>query len=146
MGGVGEPLVRNRQSRGDDIRGIEARVYAQHLEKTADQQARAGEQHEGKGHFAHNQSAAKLLAGASRARAATAFLHRTRQVRPGRLNRRGQAEDQAGEDRKSQGEEQHSRVDRDIGFPRKGKRRRRDLEAGHGRISNGQTERPAANR
>ncbi len=66
---------------------------------------------------------------AARAREPSAFLERRRQVRRGELEDRQQAEEQPGNERDAEREEQHQRVDADLGGPRQSIRRIGDENA-----------------
>ena len=133
---VGKSLVGDRQSGGQHIGRIESRIHLLHLEETANQQPGAGEQHERQRHFRHHQRAADFVPPA-RTGAPAAFFHTACQIRPCRLHRRHQSENDPRENRQRQREQQDPRVDRNIGFAGQRKRRHCQYQAGLQRQSQG---------
>ncbi len=100
----------------------------QRLER-ADHQAGADEEHHGQCDFRCHQRVARPVTFASVARAASAGLQGGRQVRPGELHRRQEAEQQAGEQRHANREEHDRSVDPDVLDPGKPFGRHRNEEA-----------------
>ena len=87
--GAAEQLERQQVVR------IEAGIHVLERDEAANHQAAAAEQHERKRHFG-NHNAVAHHAGASQARGAAAAAQHVHQVRPGRTQGRGQAEDRDG--------------------------------------------------
>ena len=104
-----EAVARDRQAHGEDAGGIEAELDLHHLEEAADEEPAAAEQDEGEGDFDHDEGAAQPASPPSPATTA-AFLHRAGEVRPGRLQRRHQSEEDAGHHREAEGERQDPTV------------------------------------
>ena len=93
---------------------LESGIDLGQREEAANQQARAGEQHDRERHFRDDESRAQPLRLPSAAAAASAFLQSLQEMIVGGLQRRNQAEHQAGEQRRAEREPHDGAVQADL--------------------------------
>ena len=92
---------------------VVARVHGAQRDEGPDEERRANEQHQRQPHFDDDQDGARAVLPEAAAGAVAAFLNRRVEIDARRLQRRYEAEDQAGQQRNRDGEGEHAPVDAD---------------------------------
>ncbi len=126
-----------------DLFGVrESRLHAAQLLKRANHQAGADEQHERERHLHHDQRVARPVALPAVAERSADTPQRGRDTGSCVFQDRDDAEEHAREQRHTEGERQHERIDADFAQPRQGVRTFRDQDPQR-RIRQAETQRAA---
>ncbi len=114
LSGGGLPGSESRRDlHGQHVVRIEPGIDAHQRDEAADEERRADEQHHRERDLGDDEHAAHALPAGAGARAARAVLQRLREIGPRQLQRRDDAEEQAGDERQAGGGGEHAQVERD---------------------------------
>ena len=126
-----------------DLFGVrESRLHAAQVLKRAKHQARADQQHERECHLHHDQRVARPVAFPAVAERSADTPQRGRETGSGVFHNGNDPEEHAREQRHTEGERQHERIDSDVAQPRQGIRTFRDQDPQRS-IRQAQTQRAA---
>ena len=114
--GIGIALRCERHPEHQQPVGRHTNIDAAEIDEGPQQDARAREEHQRQGNLGDDQRLARDGLARSAGKAAAGLAHRIRQVAAGGVQRRRQPADDAGQRRDRQREQQHRRVERDLGF------------------------------
>ena len=124
---------------------VEARIDPHQLREAADEEAGADEQHDRERDLGDDERAAQELAAGACRRRAAAVLQRAREIRPRRVERGDDAEEDAGQDGGGRRRAEDAQVDADVRDPRQSRGEPRDDPA-HAEIREPDADRGARHR